>query len=78
MTHSLDTPPLSTLLASLFAEAEKSDSRWAEMPASERAALLAAAKDDYHSLYERAKYVEVSQWLGGADARAQAGAGEKN
>jgi predicted O-methyltransferase YrrM len=55
MTNSLNTPLLSNLLGRLFAEANASDARWAEMPASERAALLASAKDDYRGLYSRAR-----------------------
>jgi predicted O-methyltransferase YrrM len=55
MINSLNTPPLSTLLAALFAESERSDARWAEMPENERAALLASAKSDYRTLYAHAK-----------------------
>jgi predicted O-methyltransferase YrrM len=55
MINSLAAPPLSSLLAELFAESERSDARWGELPPSERAALLVAGRDDYRALYSHAK-----------------------
>jgi predicted O-methyltransferase YrrM len=55
MINSLVSPPLSTLLTELFAEAERSNARWAQLPESERAALLAAARSDYRVLYAHAR-----------------------
>jgi hypothetical protein len=45
MTDGLHTPPLSSLLAELFAESERSDARWGELLPSERAAFESLARD---------------------------------
>jgi predicted O-methyltransferase YrrM len=55
--NTLTSPPLSSLLVRLFADAQTTDSRFAELPAEERAALMAAAKVDYGATYARVKHM---------------------
>jgi predicted O-methyltransferase YrrM len=52
--NTLTSPPVSTLLERLFAEANIADQGLARLSREERASLLASAKTDYRGLYARA------------------------
>ncbi|MFT3765125.1 MAG: class I SAM-dependent methyltransferase [Minicystis sp.] len=60
----LTTPPLSTLLVRLFADAEATQvtlrSELAKLPPDERAALMSSAQTDYRAFYGRAKDLHLA------------------